>query len=175
MNKNYNLHNNQKGVALVELALVLPMLFLLFYAFFAAIRLFATYNALSNIARIGTLWASAKFDEGQKCNGSCTKTPCRNDILSCENIAKEKMQEVAAKYERKLQLCPITYTVSANTSSGCIITVEVSATYRDSFFGSKGCTPNQKQDDINFGMSSTFSPFSPKLKFIAKAYRGKTC
>lgn len=55
------LMKKSRGVVMIEFAIVLPIFLLLFFGIYAAISLFRSYNALGNITREATLWASAEL------------------------------------------------------------------------------------------------------------------
>ena len=178
--KNYYNYKNQRGVALVELAIVLPMLLLLFIAFLAAIRVFTTYNAVGNIARVGTLWASSKIPVNGK-NLDCSSIKSNSDYTSnssitdyndCVKLAVAKMNEVAKKYEGKLLDNEIHYDIDINDNDGvgpCFVTVEAWVKYKDPIFG----------QNVDFGMGAGFTSYNSegdaKISFTAKAYRGEKC
>lgn len=189
-NKSFKIKNelskSQKGVALVELAIVLPLMLMLFFYFFAALRLFVTYNALGNIARIGALWASAKIPiittDSQGNEGKSYPT-CKvstqnhtynkgsaplNNAATCQSLAITRMEQVAKDYARKLQLDKINLSVQITKEYlGLYATVTVATDYKDPIFGS-----SNQQDSKNFGMGASFSPYQPKLSFTARSYRG---
>ena len=175
--KNYYNYKNQRGVALVELAVVLPMLLLLFIAFLAAIRVFTTYNAVGNIARVGTLWASSKIGKNLDCsssksNSDYTSNSSITNYNDCVKLAVAKMNEVAKKYEGKLLDNEIHYDIDINDNDGagpCFVTVEAWVKYKDPIFG----------QNVDFGMGAGFTSYNSegdaKISFTAKAYRGEKC
>ena len=175
--KNYYNYKNQRGVALVELAVVLPMLLLLFIAFLAAIRVFTTYNFVGTIARVRTLWATSKTGRNldffsSQSNSDYTSNSSITDYNDCVKLAVAKMNEVAKKYEGKLLDNEIHYDIDINDNDGagpCFVTVEAWVKYKDPIFG----------QNVAFGMGAGFTSYNSegdaKISFTAKAYRGEKC
>jgi Flp pilus assembly protein TadG len=144
----FNLKHKQRGVAAVEMSLVLPVMLLLFFATAEFGRALYQYNALTKMTRDATRYiiANPEFDSTNVVSVS----------EQTENAAKSLL--VYGELSGTTELLPnLAATSVAVSTSGQFITVTVSYPWQPIWGDSLPAFVNDTIFDLNFPLVATYT------------------
>jgi Flp pilus assembly protein TadG len=122
----------QRGVTLVEQALILPVLLALMFGVIDMSRALYTYHYVSYIAREATRWASVR--SGNLNGGPVDQTAVDAFVRNVDGMGLDKNQFTTSldflRPPNGTPLCPVAGSDTANEKPGCIVQVTVTYNYQ---------------------------------------------
>jgi hypothetical protein len=131
----------QRGQSLVEFALTILFIFLLFVGMLEMIFLLYAYNTLANAAKEGVRYAIVHGTGNTQCSGP--GLPLGSPAIICPDLPGVNVQTVVTNFARLSMQSGATVVVDYNPNNanvalcnipGCMVQVRVSQTYHP-FFG----------------------------------------
>ncbi|MBV9887731.1 MAG: pilus assembly protein [Acidobacteria bacterium] len=122
------MYSRQRGVTLVEQALILPVLLALMFGVIDMSRALYTYHYVSYIAREATRWASVR--SGNLNGGPVDQTAVDTFVKNVNGMGLDQNQFTTSldflRPPNGTPLCPVAGSSPANEKPGCIVQVTVS-------------------------------------------------